>query len=130
MDHARLKKVPLFATLTADQLDHIAEQMREDEFPSGTYIIERDDLSFKFFVILEGLAEVRRNGAVVAELGPGDFFGEEGILAHERRNADVLAVSDVRVAIAIGWDVRDFMDEFPRVRDEILRQRTQRTQSA
>lgn len=130
MDPTRLGEVPLFATLSADQLDRIAKQMREDEFPSGSYIIERDDLSYKFFVILEGVAEVRRNGSVAAELGPGDFFGEEGILTHERRNADVLAVSDVRVAIAIGWDVRDFMDEFPRVSDEILRQRTQRTQLA
>lgn len=127
MDPRDIAGVGLFSDLNGSQLDHIASRMRSAEFPEGAYLVERDDLSYKFFVVLEGVVEVRRGGFVIAELGPGEFFGEEGILSLERRNADVVAVSPVRVAVAIGWDVRDFMDEFPSFANEILRQSANRS---
>lgn len=126
MDAQRLSEVPIFSTVSRADLERIIGRMREVSIPEGDSLIEEGDLSYKFFVILDGAVEVRRDGLAVAELGPGDFVGEHGILAHERRNADVVATSPVRAAVAIGWDIRDLMDEHPAVRNEILRASAER----
>lgn len=121
MDTASLAEVPIFSKLSRVEVDEIAGRMREVLILEGESLIEEGDLSYKFFVILDGTVEVSRDGLAVAMLGPGDFVGEHGILAHERRNADVVATSTVRAGVAIGWDIRDLMEQHPSVRNEILR---------
>ena len=115
MEARDIAHVPLFEGLGPDELERIADRMREVRIPAGGSVIEQGDLSYKFFVILDGVVEVERDGIAVNELGPGDFVGETGILGHDRRNADVVARSDVRVAAMIGWDVRDMIEEYPRL---------------
>ncbi len=127
MDPTILARLDLFSGLSDSEMHRIAARMSEEEFPEGTRLIEQDKLSYKFFVVLDGLVEVRRQGVVLAELGRGAFFGEEGILTFERRNADVVAVSDVRAAVAVGWDVREFMDDFPSIRDQIAQKSADRS---
>lgn len=121
MDTAALVGAPIFSKLAPEQIEQIAGRMREVLILEGEPLIEEGDLSYKFFVILDGTVEVSRNGMPVAELGPGDFVGEHGILEHERRNADVVATSNVRAAVAIGWDLRELMDRHPAVRGEVHR---------
>lgn len=121
VDTASLAEVPIFSELSRADVEEIGGRMREVTIPEGEALIEQGDLSYKFFVILDGTVEVSRDGLPVAVLGPGDFVGEHGILAHERRNADVVATSTVRAAVAIGWDIRELMDQHPAVRSEILR---------
>ena len=53
-------------------------------YPSGFFIIEQDEPACNLFLILSGTVEVMRedpNGTqhVVAQMGPGSFFGEEGL---------------------------------------------------
>jgi len=52
---------------------------------------------------------------VVAELGPGDFFGEMALLEHQRRSATVTAISDLRVVVMHERDFRAMEDELPEV---------------
>ena len=126
MDTASLSEVPIFSGLSRAERDEVAGRMREVLILEGESLIEQGDLSYKFFVILEGTVEVARDGVALAVLGPGDFVGEHGILAHERRNADVVATSNVRAAVAIGWDIRDVVEQHPSVRNEVLRARAAR----
>jgi branched-chain amino acid transport system substrate-binding protein len=55
------------------------------------------------FIVHEGTVSVRVDGAEVARLQPGDFFGEMALLTGERRTADVIALTDV-VAVEIAKD--------------------------
>ena len=121
MDKASLAEVPIFSKLSPADLDEIAQRMREVLVLEGESLIEQGDLSYKFFVILSGTVEISRGGLPLATLGAGDFVGEHGILAHERRNADVVATSNVRAAVAIGWDIRDLIEQHPSIRNEVLR---------
>lgn len=127
MDPTVLAQLDLFSGLSKSEMHRIASRMTEEEFSEGDYLIEQDALAYRFFVVLEGAVEVRRQEVVVAQLGPGDFFGEEGILTLQRRNADVVAVSRVRAAVAVGWDVREFMEEFPSVRAQIVQKSADRS---
>lgn len=114
-----LSAIPLFSALTDADRDEIAAAMREDRVPEDTFVIERGDLSYKFFVILEGTARVERVAAHLATLGRGDFFGEAGVIRKELRNADVLAITPLRLGVLIGWDVRDLMFRYPSLETRI-----------
>ena len=50
----------------------------------------------KAYILLEGEASVRRGGQEVARLGPGDVFGEAGLVNHKLRNASIVTTTPVR----------------------------------
>ena len=64
-------------------------------------------------MILEGTASVDRAGESLAELGPGDFFGEAAVLEATRRNATVTATSDMTVGALFGADFAKYEHDSP-----------------
>jgi CPA1 family monovalent cation:H+ antiporter len=119
MEPGQLADIPLLAELSDEDLVVLAERLHELEVANGDYVVQQGELSYKFYVILEGTAAVEREGEHLADLGPGDFFGEMGIVGHSRRNADVVATSPMRMVVLVGWDLRTLMDQFPRLRGRI-----------
>jgi CRP-like cAMP-binding protein len=119
MEAGQLADIPLLAELSDEDLAVLAERMRELEVAAGSYVVQKGELSYKFYLILKGTAAVEREGEHLADLGPGDFFGEMGIVGHSRRNADVVATSPMRMVVLVGWDLRMLMDTFPRLRGRI-----------
>jgi CRP/FNR family cyclic AMP-dependent transcriptional regulator len=99
MDKARLKSVPFFSNMSKRELAAMAQQTDDLDVPAGKVLAQEGDLGHEFFVIDEGTAEVTRAGGHVADLGPGDFFGEMALLEEDRRNATVTASSPARVII-------------------------------
>lgn len=128
MDAGDLDAVPFFSDLNDDQLRELADRMKEVRLPEGTELVEQGDLSYKFFVLLEGSVEVEHSGRRLAELGPGDFFGEMGILDKRRRNSEVLATSPVRLAVMASWDLRSLMEDHPRIRYQVERTAEERAE--
>lgn len=116
MDGAGLDSVELFSDLSTDDRTRIGGVLKVEEHPTGRVLVEEGDLPTKFFVILEGSVTVHRQGRHVVDLGPGDFFGEIGVLAMERRNATVIATTPLTAAVAMGWDLRRVLDERPAAR--------------
>ena len=76
---ARLKSVPVFAGLGKDELRRIAECAEEMQIDAGEHLLRETAYAFEFLVIEDGAAEVTRDGAHVAHLGPGDVMGELGL---------------------------------------------------
>jgi CRP/FNR family transcriptional regulator, cyclic AMP receptor protein len=81
-----LKTVPLFTGCSARQLRQIAERGSEREYPSGKNLTEQGKPGDDFFVILEGQADVYRDGRKVRTLSPGDYFGEIALLSVLKRS--------------------------------------------
>lgn len=119
MEASQLADIPLFTELSGADLEVLAERMHELEVAAGSFVVEQGELSYTFYVIVEGTAVVEREGTHLADLEPGDFFGEMGIVGHSRRGADVIATSPMRMVVLIGWDLRMLMDTFPRLRRRI-----------
>ena len=86
----QLAAIPLFAQLQADERERFAGLAEEIVVPAGETIDSESDFAYEFFIIEEGHAEVVRDGRRLAELGPGDFFGEIGLLVTGRRTASVV----------------------------------------
>jgi CRP-like cAMP-binding protein len=82
------------------------------QYAPGQPILREGDAAEEFFVIVEGHVEVTRHGpdgqpAPVARLGPGECFGEVGLLRRARRNATVTAIGDSPV-VTLVTDRRGF----------------------
>jgi hypothetical protein len=81
-----------------------ASRMRILTFPPGSVVIREGEPSDRFFVIAKGQALVVQRDASGAErelstLGPGDYFGEVGILTGHTRNASVRAKTSLEVLV-------------------------------
>ena len=106
MDPARLKKIPVFADLSDQERDHIAALAAEVSVPEGKELVREGDYSYDVLAIEEGTARVDRHGEHIADLGPGDVFGEMGVLKREQRNATVVATSPMLLVTLTSWDIR------------------------
>jgi CRP/FNR family transcriptional regulator, cyclic AMP receptor protein len=128
LDASRLKSIPLFEEVGDEELAQIAPFATEVEVEAGRELVREGDFSYEFMAIEEGEAEVTRGGEHVADLGPGDFFGEMGLLERTLRNATVTAKTPVRLVTLTGWDLkrveRSAPDAMERIRS-VLEERRQ-----
>ena len=120
MDKARLKEIPLFADLEDSDLDVIAAFAEEKSVGQGDVLVREGDFANDFIAIEEGTADVEHEGDVVATLGPGDFFGEVGVMSREMRNATVRATSGMRLLTLTTFDFKR-MQKLPGVMEKIDR---------
>jgi len=110
----RLRDIPLFSALTDDERTSVAAHLELRDVSPGQHLTNQGSSGYFFFVIEEGSAEVTRDGAQVATLAPGDFFGEAAILsAATRRNATVTAQTPMRVIAMFGADFAKLMADSP-----------------
>jgi CRP-like cAMP-binding protein len=115
-----LQHVPLFASLSKRELAEAARVGYERSYLAGIELTREGEPSDAFFVLLEGSAEVRRGGEPLNELGPGDFFGEIGLLGHSARTATVVAKSDVRTFVVPARGFRSLIGRMPDVHGKVL----------
>ena len=99
MDESRLRSIALFEPLPRDARQLVAQHADELDTDEGTQLVRQGEFAYEFFVIEKGSAEVLRDGERIAELGPGDFLGEMGIVANAVRNATVVTTSPSTVIV-------------------------------
>jgi CRP-like cAMP-binding protein len=119
MHESKLRSVGLFSGLSPDELKRIASVTDEIVLPTGTRLISEGAFSYEFLMITSGSAEVLRNGELLATLGPGDFAGEVGVMRDARRNASVVAASDLTAIVMTDRDLRQIAREMPSVGAQI-----------
>ena len=119
MDEVRLEAIPLFARLGKKQRKSVAQQAEEVDIEAGRHLVHEGDFAYEFFAIEEGTAEARRGDQYLAELGPGEFFGEMGVIGNVTRNASVIAASPLRVIVLTGTAFRQLDREQPDVSRQI-----------
>jgi CRP/FNR family cyclic AMP-dependent transcriptional regulator len=106
MDPDNLRAVPLFASMAEPDLRRIATFATEDSVPAATTLMREGDYSNEMVAIESGTADVIQAGSKIADLGPGDVFGEMGVLERELRMASIVASSPMRLIRLTTWDVK------------------------
>ena len=105
MDVARVRGIKLFQEFSDEEVHEISPFAEEIDVEEGRVLVREGDYSYEFMGIEEGTAEVTRDGDHVADLGPGDFFGEIGLLERSFRTATVTAKTPMRLITLTGWDM-------------------------
>jgi CRP-like cAMP-binding protein len=119
MDAQELAKIPLFSDLSEDDLAAVATYADEVTVSEGKHLVDEGGYAYDLWAIIEGTAQVTVGGEVVAELGPGDFFGEAGVLEKQQRNATVVAKTRMRLVTLTGWDLRRMRKQLGPVMDKL-----------
>ena len=122
----RLDSVPLFEGLDDEVRKKFAVWVSELKVPEGQHLADEGEYAYDLFIIKDGTAEVVQDGNTVAELGPGEFFGEMGVLEKAKRNATVVAKTEMTLLTLNAWDVKRLEKKSPeamRQLEEVIEQR-------
>ena|SRR5215211_2357269 len=126
MDEAPLRQMELFAELSRKQRRLLAMRADEIDVEPGRVLCCEGEHAHEFFVIETGTARVMRGEQYLDELGPGDFFGEMGLLEDAPRNADVIAETPLTLMVLSKAALKELERESPRLARKISRSVEQR----
>ena len=125
MDEAQLlKQTPLFASLTADDIELLAQSTRIQDYKAGQSIVIEGRVGAAFFIVVSGSVEVfKRRGesdkVVLATLSAGDFFGELATMKHVQRSANVRALQETTCLVIRRADFESYVRQFPGIAEKV-----------
>ena len=117
-----ISRCPLFRGLDPEDLASVAATATEVEFPAGRVIARQGEVGTGFFIVVDGRVRVVRDSVSLAELGPGEFFGELSVLDRAPRVAQVVAEVPTTCLAIASWDFERVLLEHPRLTLAILRE--------
>lgn len=115
-----LKTVPLFANLDESELIEIGRHADEVPVAEGQTLVAQDAAGTSFYVIIDGAADVIRDGQKLAELTSGDFLGEMALLEDLPRSATVVTTAPSRVLEMHRRDFSAVLDDAPHLARKML----------
>jgi CRP/FNR family transcriptional regulator, cyclic AMP receptor protein len=115
-----IRHAPLFAHVSKRQLEQIAQIADEIDLREGKEMTKQGSRGREFFVLLEGNADVKKNGRRINTLGPGDFFGEIALVSDTPRTASVIATSPVRALVITDRSFKRLMSDSPEIQERVL----------
>ena len=115
-----IKKVPLFAHCSKRELQEVAQLADEIDLREGKEMTRQGTRGREFFVLLEGSADVSKNGRRINTMGAGDFFGEIALVSDAPRTATVTATSPVRALVVTDRSFKRLMEDVPEIQSKVL----------
>lgn len=122
----RLAKIPLFQHLSDKQLAAVDALVTTMDVSAGRELIQQGQPGREFLLVVEGEAEVIRDGEVIATRGPGTFFGETALLLDQPRNASVVAKTAMTIEVIDRREFRQLLTDYPDLHAPLLEATAQR----
>jgi CRP-like cAMP-binding protein len=116
-----LGQVPMFQDCTEEELSAVAYLASPRALEGGTAVVREGEKGNEFFLLMMGTATVSRQGREVADLKPGDYFGELALFDPAPRDATVTADVPLTLAVLERDRFRTALDSVPALRDALLR---------
>lgn len=113
-------RVPLFAHCSKRELAEVAGIADEIDLREGKELTTEGAPGREFFVLVEGTADVVKNGRRINSLGAGDFFGEIALVHQSPRTATVKATSPVRALVVTERNFRRLLEQMPEIQRKVL----------
>src|SRR5512132_1951939 len=120
-----LARVPLFKRLEAHELEHLAEEIDQVNYPAGETIFNEHDRGDALYILEEGSVRIwvydeDVKEVTLAELKPGDFFGELAVLDRGERSSSATAIVDTHLHRLSSDDFQKFLMEHPDVSIDVI----------
>ncbi len=117
---AGIEGIGIFSELTRAQHRSLARLMTCVPVKAGRALTTEGQSGREFMIIVEGQASVRRDGHLVATLGPGEFFGEMSLIAGAPRSATVTAETDMLIETLNRREFSSMLDVNPSLARKVL----------
>lgn len=114
-----LQTLPLFEGCSPAQLRAIDRLVTEVHVPSGRELIRQGERGLDFAIVVDGRADVVRDGVRVARLGPGAYCGEMALLDDGPRTATVVARTPMRLYVMHRIEFDRLLELVPAIRDQV-----------
>ncbi|MFL5932277.1 MAG: cyclic nucleotide-binding domain-containing protein [Gaiellaceae bacterium] len=115
-----IKHTPLFANCSKRELEEIAHLADEIDLREGKEMTRQGAPGREFFVLLEGEADVTKDGRRVNQLSNGDFFGEIALVSDSPRTATVTATTPVRALVITDRAFKRLLEDQPEIQRKVL----------
>ena len=122
--------VPFFSSLNAKDKKRLLAQGKEISYKAGNMMVAEGTTGVGFFLILEGKAEVRKKGKVLATLSKGQFFGEMSLIDDLPWSADVIALQPTKCWAITSWSFASLIKARPELALGMLKEVVKRLRSA
>ncbi len=129
---ALIAKIPLFAGLPKTELEHLTDTLHPQEFPAGTILIREGESDEKFYILLEGEAEVIKalgtpDERQLAVRPQGTLFGEMSLFDPQgRHTASVRSLSTAYTLEMTRQDFDRLLQRYPDLAYDMVRQMSRR----
>ena len=118
---AALAAVPLFKGVSSESMTRLVAVTGEQEFAPGQFIVVQGQIGTGLYVIVRGACKVIRGSDEIADLGPGDFFGELAVIDQMPRSASVQAAEPTSCLALASWDLLDLLESDPKLSLNMIR---------
>lgn len=122
-----LRRIVLFAGLSAEQLADVAERLEPARFRRGETIYRAGEEGDRLYLIETGRVRLGSSGAVVITLGEGDFFGEGSLLTGEPHSMTAVAETDTDAWALTRTEFENLVLRYPVLALNLSRVLAQRT---
>ena len=124
-----LRGLPVFSGCTHEELQALAAEADELIVEGGTTLISQGEHGREFLVLVEGSAEVKKNGRTINQLGRGDFLGEISLFSGAAPTATVTTTSRSRLLVLNESAFNRAITQMPSARTNILGALSERLQA-
>jgi CRP-like cAMP-binding protein len=128
-----LRALPLFAETSRNELTLIGQLLTRLSLPAGKTLVREGARGNEFMIIVDGTAEVKQDGRLIATLGAGDLVGEMALVSDVgggKRNATVTAATDLVIFVGSPFEFRQMMHASPSVAEKVHETVASRTLNA
>ena len=120
-----LQNVPLFEGLDKKHLAALAKICHERSFGGGEAVLNEGDSGIGLFVVGSGRVQVfQKRGDEERQLrtmGPGEVFGEIGLLTGHPRTASVRTLEPTTCLVMTAWSFQEALDQSPEIAKPLLK---------
>jgi CRP/FNR family transcriptional regulator, cyclic AMP receptor protein len=120
-----LHRVPVFSTLSPEELEHVAQVAMPRRFQAGEIVFKEGDEGSTCYVVRSGRARAVREhpdgrSITLAHFGPGDIFGEMAMLDGDRRSATVESIDETDAIAILSTDMHRLLREYPDISVKLI----------
>ncbi|MBV9606174.1 MAG: Crp/Fnr family transcriptional regulator [Solirubrobacterales bacterium] len=122
---ALLSRVPVFSTLSGEELAQVAQVTMSRRFEAGAVVFKEGDEGSTCYIVRTGRARAIREhpdgrSITLAHFDPGDIFGEMAMLDGERRSATVETTEETEAIAILSGDMHRLLREHPDISVKLI----------
>lgn len=117
-----LVDTPIFSDIPKRVIRHLVDGMYHRHYHKHEAVFHAGDLGLGMYLVLSGTVVIQLEGKQLAELGPGDFFGEVALFGDEVRTADATVSGDCELIGFFRPDLQEWVERSPKLGVKVLLQ--------